>query len=340
MNGKVKTAVIGLGMFGALHAQVYAESSLADLQAVVSRTPERAREIGERFGANWYTDYREMLAKEKEVQAVSIANRDAEHREPAIACAEAGKDILLEKPMAPTLEECDAMIAAVEGAGVRMMVNFTLHFDPTYRAAYEQIQGGEIGQVLTMYARRNGTRGGGYPGQPIPYAQWSDILISTGIHELEAMTWYADSKVRRVYGESVKHLPREIKGDDAYMALLKFESGAVGNLESSWIQPLTAPAGLNSQFDILGDKGSIHIGNVNGALLLCTEERAFHPDVSYWPVLWGQAVGTLRESMTHFLTCLLDDEEPCVGIKEGRLAVQLVLAIQESCRSGKPVEIP
>ena len=173
---KVNTAVIGLGMFGALQAQVYAESPLAELKAVVSRTPERAREIGERFGAHWYTDFDEMLDKEKEVNAVSIANRDAEHKAPAIACAEAGKDIFLEKPMAPTLQEVDEIVAAVEKAGVRMMVNFTLHFDPTYVAAYERIQAGEIGEVMTLFARRNGTIVGAQH-----YGQWSDILISTGI---------------------------------------------------------------------------------------------------------------------------------------------------------------
>ena len=339
MTRKVNTAVIGLGMFGALQAQVYAESPLADLKAVVSRTPERARKIGERFGANWYTDFQEMLEKE-EVDAVSIVNRDAEHKGPAIACAEAGKDIFLEKPMAPTVEEADEIIEAVEKAGVRMMVNFTLHFDPTYVAAYERIQAGEIGDIMTMFARRNGGRGGGYPGQPVPYAKWTDILISTGIHELEALTWYADSKVKHVYGESVKRLQRDILGDDAYMALLRFESGAIGSLESSWIRPRAEPAGLSSRFDIVGTKGSIYIENVNQTLLVCTEERCYHPDLSYWPVLRGQAVGDLRESMTHFLTCLLEDKEPIVGAKEGRLAVQLVRAVQESCRTGKPVEIP
>ncbi len=339
VKGKIKTAVVGLGMFGALQAQVYAESPLADLQAVVSRTPARAREIGDRFGARWYTNVWEMLEKEKEVEAVSIATRDAEHKEPAIACAQAGKHLFLEKPMAPTLEDADEIIAAVEKAGVQMMVNFTLHFEPTYRAAYERIQAGEIGEVLTMFARRNGTRGGGYPGQPVPYAQWTDILISTGIHELEAMTWYAGSKVKRVYGESVKRLEREIMGDDAYMALLKFESGAVGNLETSWIAPPTDPAGLNSRFDIIGTRGSIYIENVNGRMLHCTDDGCRHPDLSYWPVLGGQVVGALRESLTHFLTCLLQGRQPCVGAREGRLALQLVLAIQESCRTGRPVEI-
>ena len=339
MHSRVNTAVIGLGLFGALQAQVYAESPLAELKAVVSRSTERARDIGERFGANWYTDYREMLEAEKEVSAVSIANRDAEHREPAIACAEAGKDIFLEKPMAPTLEEADDIIAAVERAGVRMMVDFTLHFDPTYLAAYERVRGGEIGQVLTMFARRNGTTSAGYPGQPLPYSQWTDILISTGIHELEAMCWYADSPVNHVYGESVRLPDRESTGDDGYMALLRFDSGAVGSLESSALLPPTEPAGISSRFDIVGTRGCIYIEHVNSTLLVCTEEKCYHPDVSLWPVLRGQAAGTLRESMRHFLTCLLQDREPSVGATEGRLSLQLVHAVQESCRTGCVVQI-
>ncbi|MGB5933346.1 MAG: Gfo/Idh/MocA family oxidoreductase, partial [Anaerolineae bacterium] len=303
------------------------------------RTPERAREIGERFGANWYTDFREMLEKERDLEAVSIVNRDAEHKEPAIACAQAGKDIFLEKPMAPTLEEADEIIEAVQKAGVRMMVNFTLRFDPTYVAAYERIQAGEIGDVVTMFGRRNGTRDEGYPGQPLPYSQWSDMLISTGIHEIDAMTWYADSKVKRVYGESEKRLAKELRGDDAYMALLRFENGAIGSLESSCILPATEPARLSSRFDIVGTKGGIYIDNVNKRLAVLNEERYYHPDISYWPVLRERAVGDLRESMTHFLTCLVEDKEPIVGGKEGRQALQLVLAIQESCRTEKVVEI-
>jgi len=339
MAEKVNTAVIGLGMFGALQARIYAESPLAELKAVVSRTPERAREIGERFGARWYTDYREMLAKEKDVHAVSIVNRDAEHKAPAIACAQAGKDIFLEKPMAPTVEEADEIIAAVDKAGVRMMVDFILHFDPAYVAAHERIRAGEIGEVTTMFARRNGTRNGGYPGQPQPYGQWSDILISTGIHELEAMTWYAGSRVKHVYGESVTRLRTDWLGDDAYMALLRFDNGAIGSLESSRILPPTDPARLSSRFDIVGTKGCIYIENVNKTLLICTDERCYHPDLSYWPIMRDQAVGDLRESMTHFLTCLLEDKEPSVGAREGRLAVQLVRAIQESCRTGEAVEV-
>lgn len=122
-------------------------------------------------------------------------------------------------------------------------------------------------------------------------------------------------------------------------ALLRFENGAIGSLESSWILPATEPAGLNSRFDIVGTKGGIYIDNVNKRLAIINEERYYHPDISYWPVLRGRAVGDLREAMRHFLTCLLEDKEPTVGGKEGRQALQLVLAIQESCRTGKVVEI-
>lgn len=334
MNQKVNVAVIGLGMFGALQAQVYAESPLAQLKAVVSRTPDRARQIAEKFDARWYTDYHDMLEKEKDLQCVSVVNRDAEHKEAAIACAQAGKDIFLEKPIAPSLEDADKIIAAVQKAGVRVMVNFALHFNPVYRAAYERIQAGEIGDVCTMFARRNGTIKGA-----AHYGQWSDILISTGIHELELMTWYAGSPVKRVYGESVKHSGHNLLGDDAYFALLRFTSGAIGSLESSWLLPPTEPAGLNSRFDIVGTKGCIYIGNVNHPLFVCTAEKNFYPDTSYWPVLHGRPVGDLRESMHHFLSCLLEDREPVVGLKEGRLAVQLVRAIQESCKKGRPIEL-
>ena len=334
MEGKINTAVIGLGMFGALHAQVYVEHPLSELKAVVSGTAERAREIGERFSANWYTDVEEMLKREKVLDAVSIVNRDADHKDAAIACARAGKQILLEKPMAPTLKEADEIIEAVDKAGVTMMVDFTLRFDPPYVIAYERIRAGEIGEVMTMFARRNGT----LPGARY-YGPWTDILISTGIHELDSMVLFAGSKVKRVYGESEKRLTKGLKGDDAYMALLRFENGAIGNLETSWILPGSDPAGLRARFDIIGAKGAIFIEGVNESMAILTEKEYRHPDSYYWPVLHGRVEGALRTAMDHFLTCLAEGKEPIAGAAEGRYSLQLVLAIQESCRTGRPVEL-
>ncbi|MGQ9584266.1 MAG: Gfo/Idh/MocA family protein [Anaerolineae bacterium] len=331
---KIKTAVVGLGMFGALHAQAYTEHPLSELQAVVSGTASRAQELGDRFSVRWYTKVEDMLQREKELDAVSIVNRDADHRRVAIACARAGKHILLEKPMAPTLQEADEIIEAVEKAGVTMMVNFSRHFSPPFIAGYERLRAGEIGQVESMFARRHGTIAGARH-----YGQWSDMLISTGIHDIDTMVWYAGCKVKRVYGESEKRLTQGLKGDDVYMALLRFEDGAIGSLECSWILPANAPAKLRGRWGVIGTNGAIYIGGVNESIAIIADKGYTHPDISMWPVLHGRVEGTLRRAIDHFLTCLVERRKPIVGAAEGRYTLQLVLAIQESCRTGKVVEV-
>jgi len=111
-----------------------------------------------------------------------------------------------------------------------------------------------------------------------------DTLISTGIHELKAMTWYAGSKAKHVYGESVKVLSSDLGKDDAYFALLRFDSGAVGNLESGWLLPPTELARLDSRFDIVSSKGCIYIENANKRMMVCNDEGYQHLDLAYWPV--------------------------------------------------------
>lgn len=328
---KLRVGVIGVGIIGAMHAQVYAESPLCELVALAEPLPARAAEMGARFGVRTYSDYNAMLASEQ-LDVVSVANRDVDHAAAAVAVARAGVHLLLEKPIAPTLAAADAIIAAIEQAGVKSMINFTLRFDPTYIDAYERIQQGEIGQVMTMFGRRIGTvLGAQY------YGPWTDILISTGIHELDAMCWYSGSRVKHVYGEAAKGVHQGIRGDDGYMVLLRFANGAIGNLETSWLLPTTYAPGLGSRFDIVGQRGGIFIENVNERIAICTEQKFYHPDVAYWPVQRGQAVGALRNSLTHFLTCIHTNQQPIVGVHEGREALRLVLAIQESCQTGKVV---
>ncbi len=330
---RVRTAVIGIGSFGELHARAYVHSPMADLVAVVTTTEARAREVGEKLGVHWYTDFREMLGME-DVDAVSISNRDADHREPAIACARAGKHILLEKPMAPTVEEAVAIIDVVDEAGVKMMVNFINRFAPNYVGAYEAIQRGEIGEVISVFSRRNGSR-----WAMENYGKWTDILMSTGIHEIDLITWYADSPVKRVYGESARFSVPQEQEDNVFMSLLRMENGTIGNLETSWSLPATHPTYLEFRTDIVGTKGIISMNNSNRGMVVSTAEECTYPDISLWPVQRGRVGGALREAIAHFLECILEDREPIVGSAEGRHSLEVVMAIKESCRSGKPIEV-
>ncbi|MFP6901160.1 MAG: Gfo/Idh/MocA family oxidoreductase, partial [Opitutales bacterium] len=152
---KVKYGVIGLGWFGEMHCEALAAIPNVEIHALCTRTPERLAKLAKAFGgANAFTDFNEMLA-DPELDAVSIVTMWDQHRDPAIAALRANKHVLLEKPMASTLEECDAIIEQVEQSDRAFMVGHVCRFNPRYVAAKQEIEAGKIGKIVSMYARRN-----------------------------------------------------------------------------------------------------------------------------------------------------------------------------------------
>lgn len=139
--------IIGAGDFGAQHAQAIAE--LDDLTVVAASRTNAAKlsEFTARFGGTSYTDFHDLLA-DPAVDAVVIATPHHLHTPVVEAAAAAGKAILLEKPMAPTLGECDLILAAVERAGVPLFVGHTNQFAPTYRQAKAMLDAGEVGDIV------------------------------------------------------------------------------------------------------------------------------------------------------------------------------------------------
>lgn len=327
---KVKVGVVGVGAFGIRHAQVYAESPLAELQAVVRRNEQKAREAAERFGVRWYTDVEELLANES-LDAVSITTRTHQHMEPAVLCANAGKHILLEKPMASTLEEADAIIGATDEAGVKLLINSTVRFDPRYATTYERIRRGDIGEPVTFSARRVGLL-----ERALDSADWNDLILGTGIHEIDLVIWYSGSEVKHVYAEAETRYTADQGLEDAVFSLLRFENGAIGCIENSWLLPPGSPRWIDSRMDVVGTKGSIHIDGYQG-LEVVTSERFELPDILNWPVIRGEVGGNLREVITYFLRCVLEDTQPQPGGREGREALAVALALKQSCATGRPV---
>jgi len=330
---KVKAAVIGVGYFGELHARGYAENPLADLVAVVDSDARRAVEVASRYGVKGYTSYDEMLERE-EIDAVSIATPDDQHAGPAVSCARAGKDILLEKPMAPSLEEADRILSEVRRAGVKLMINFILRFDPRYVRAREEVSQGSVGDILTMWARRVSQLEAAKK-----YGRFSDLLRNVVIHDIDQMNWLTGSKAQRVYGERVRKVCSEFGTDDAYMALVRYENGAVGMLETSWVLPSSHPRFLDARLHIIGSNGGIYIDQNTDGILISDQQGFRAPDLSYWPVSGGLLEGDLRAAIHHFLTCVADDRHPIVGGDDGRKALEIALAIKESCISGQPVSL-
>src|SRR5260221_12490600 len=137
---KIGFGVIGTGIVGgAWHAHVYSRAPRAKLVAVCDLNEQRANEIGKKYGAEKvYSDYRKLL-ENPEIKAVSIATPDFAHREIAVAAAEAGKHILVEKPLATTVEDAEAIVKAAKKAGVKLMVDFHNRVNPPFAGAKESI---------------------------------------------------------------------------------------------------------------------------------------------------------------------------------------------------------
>ncbi len=326
----LRIAVIGVGMYGRLHALACRQHPLVELVAVEDRDPERADAVAREVGVPAYRDVAALL-DEQEIEAVIVATPEQVRREIAVLCARAGKHLLLEKPLAPTVEECDAIVEAVRASGVTALVDLSLRFDPRYAAVKEAITAGRLGDLITVVAKRNGTIVGARH-----YGRWTDLLLSTAIHELDLLRWYA-GPIERVSAEATfRHSPYEGL-ETAVFATLRFTGGAIGLLETSWARPQGVPDRLDARCEVVGTAGAATVDLAGHGLRLTEGEATTFPDFAYWPVSRGRVGGTLRAALDHFARCVLDAEAPLATLEDGREAVRLALAVREAATRGVPI---
>ncbi|OYT67772.1 MAG: hypothetical protein B6U65_02185 [Candidatus Wolframiiraptor sp. EX4484-121] len=330
---KVRFAVIGLGWFGEKHAHVLSKLPHAELFAVCSRTESRAREIARRYGAKkWYTSW-EKTASDPEIDAVSVVTQIHDHRTPAVLAAEHGKHVFVEKPIAGNLRDADEMIAAAERNNVHLMVGHILRFVSHYAQAKEVIDDGRIGRIVSIYARRNIPREAAV--SPLKYG--SPILLDA-IHDTDIMLWYLGDEVESVYGTwlNASGSPHP----DVAWCIYNFRSGAKGVCETVWFLPEKTPFRIDAKMEILGTDGAIYIDCGETGLEVHDREGVKRYDTIHWPIIHGRIVGALKEELSYFAECVLNDKRPeIVTPQEARKALELVLAAERSARSGFPISI-
>jgi UDP-N-acetylglucosamine 3-dehydrogenase len=330
---KVKYAVLGLGWFGEKHCEALAGIPGVELFALCTRRESRLQELAAQFGVKHvYTDYRQLLAN-TEVEAVSVVTMWDQHTEPTMAALRAGKHVFLEKPMASTLEDCDAIVATARVARGFLMVGHICRFNPRYAAARAVIAEGHIGKVVSMYARRN-----------IPAAVTTDILnkigpiIGDGVHDTDLMLWYSGARVVSAYAQTVDVRGR--KYPDIGWTMYRFDSGAVGVLENVWCLPDRTAFQIDERMEIIGTEGSLHVQETHPNFSVCDRDGWHSPDTTYWPLLHGVRAGALREELAYFAACVRDGRRPSVSTpEESRAAVAACLAAEKSAASGSVVKL-
>lgn len=218
---QVKIGVIGLGWFGEKHCEALSGIPQAELAAICTRTGSRLDEVGDRFRIapeKRYTDYRALLA-DPEIEAISITTMWDQHVEPAVAALQAGKHVFLEKPMASTVADCDAIVDAAGKASGHFLVGHICRFNPRYAAAREAIAAGRIGRVISMYSRRN-----------LPAWVGASVLDKIGpiigdcVHDTDLMFWMSGSRAVSAYAQTVQY--RNHANPDLGQVMYRLENGA------------------------------------------------------------------------------------------------------------------
>lgn len=331
---KIRAAVVGTGGFGQLHAQFYHEYPVTELVAVVNQTESRGRSAAATFGVPWY-QYAEQLLDSEDFDLVSICTREENHKELGLLFAKAGKKILMEKPLAPTLEESQSLVEGVEKEGVFMAVNYILRQDPRFLEVKRRSDLGDFGDHISYFARRSGSFAGAQH-----YGPWTDLLISTAIHDLDLMIWYNGSKPVRVYAESIIKKCADIGTEDAVVATIKFANGAIGALDTSWVLPAASqPAPLDCSFNLVGTKGGASVDGANNGLRICDEHAYRLPDLTHWPVLPTGLSGDLYNAMKSVVDSVIHHREPFMSGREALKSHQVVFAIKEALKTHQPINL-
>jgi UDP-N-acetylglucosamine 3-dehydrogenase len=325
--------VIGLGFFGEKHAEVVASLPQVELRAICTRREKRLQEVQRRLGVpRAYRDYHELVA-DPSVEAISVVTHVDDHVAPAVAALRAGKHVLLEKPMARTTAECDRIIAAANKAETILMVGHICRFNPRYAIACERIRSGALGQVVSLYARRN-----------IPAARSASVLekigplLGDGVHDTDLMLWMTGATVVSAY--ALTHSVRGLKNPDIGWAMYRFDSGAVGVIEAVWLLPEGTPFRIHEQLEVIGTQGAVYVHGGDTNLVVQNRQGVDCPDTLYWPQVHGETVGALRSEIDYFVGCVAKGVKPAVVTpEEARAAVAAVAAAERSARTGKIVRI-
>lgn len=331
----IRMGLIGAGRMGKVFAHTLAFTvAEVDLIAVADNNPQTVDDVSTRYGIpNRYTDYHQLLARE-DIEAVVIVTPTATHAEVIQAAAAAGKHIFSEKPLAQTLEMCDAAIAAVEAAGVKLQLGFMRHFDPAYVMAKKQIDAGVIGTPVMFrscgrdpkrtsleFARRENSGG---------------MIMDMGVHDFDAARWLMGSDVVRVYSEGGCLVYPELKeaGDiDNAMVNLKFASGGIGNIDMS----RNSVYGYDIRTEVLGSEGGLLIGGLQQTqTLIMTRQGVLHDTIPYFMERFGEAYAA---EIRDFVACLREDRPPSVTGIDGRHATAIGIAATRSLDEGRPVEL-
>ncbi len=341
--------VVGCGMIANFHARAIADATGAHLAACTSSQLPKAEAYAAEHGGTAYATLEEML-RDPDVQAITICTPSGIHMVPALAAAEAGKHVFIEKPLEVTVDRCDHIIRACEKANVKLGVAFQSRFHESSKVMKRAVEEGRFGTVTMGDAYVKWYRSQEYYDSGAWRGTWEfdggGALMNQAIHTVDLLTWVMGPVVEvSAFTNTLAH--ERIEVEDVAVATLRFANGALGVIEAT---TASFPGSLK-RIEISGSKGSAILEEEDIKVWEFAEPTA--EDASIRDRLAGKtetgggasdpaAIGHHghTELFNDFVDAIANDRPPAVCGHEGRRSVEIICAIYESAKRGQPIKLP
>ena len=349
MTRLVNIALVGAGEIGAVHARAHAAVPGTRLAAVCDVHVEQAGRLAEQVGSTAVASLDAVLG-DPQIEGMDLCVPNHLHRDLTVRALEAGKHVFCEKPMALTLDDADAMLAAADRAGRFLMIGHVLRFWPEYVLAKKAIDDGRIGDVLLMSGRRMVSLLAGTPGADgwrRDPSRSGGAVLDMQIHDLDVFCW--------LLGQPESLVARGVRSPDGawnhVFTLVDFAGGRRAFTEASFMMQGNP---LDIQFHILGSRGSLAWKYAPGGFALHgAQSEASSGGPSLVLYQWGKEreglytptedsfAIAMRDQVAYFADCIRTGTPPArAPAAESRMALALALASRDSCQSGQPIGIP
>ncbi|MCC9261660.1 scyllo-inositol 2-dehydrogenase [Methanobrevibacter woesei] len=309
---KINVGVIGVGAMGYNHARVYYRLEEANLVAVSDVSERTLNKVCEKYDAKGYSDYEDLL-KDPEIEVVSVCVPTTHHHDVVMKAIEYGKHVLVEKPIAFSLEEAEEMIAAAKEKGVILGTGHVERFNPAVQKAKELIENDVIGDVVSASAKRVGP----FP----PRIKDVGVCIDLAIHDLDVMYYLFNEDVEQVYGTMSSILDKTDFEDHAEI-MVSF-TNATGILEVNWLTPYK-----RREIEITGTDGIISVDYIEQSIEVFGK---FAQDINI------KHEEPLKEELKSFLEAVDEGKDPVITGEDGLNALKMVIAASKSSRAHKPI---
>ena len=324
----VRLAVLGCGAIARRAHLPALKTAGADVVAFASRSLTSAEAAAAEWGSGAVTDdWRDVVSRD-DVDGVVVCTPNRLHAEMAVAAAEAGKHVLVEKPMACTVDEADRMIDAARATNVLLMPAHNLRFVPPFVAVRDAVAAGRVGTVTGVRA----ALGHGGPEGWAPEAVWFRDADAAGGGALLDLGVHLADLVRAVLGDDVVEVTAFVRGgtpgvEDSGVALLRFAGGATGSIHASWeVRP-----GPDHQLTVFGTEGTLHVdGRTPATLLPADGGEAVRLDVAEPPT---------DDPYRAFVRAVETGTDPPVTAADGRAALAVICAAYDAAATGKAVAL-